>query len=507
MGNKGKVYLVGAGPGDPGLATVRARELVEKADVLVYDRLVSERIVRWAPADCEIIYVGKESSRHTVPQDGINQVLVDKALEGKMVVRLKGGDPFVFGRGGEEALVLREQGIDFEIVPGVTSAIAAPAYAGIPVTHRDFTSTLAIITGHEKPDKEDSSIQWDKISTGAGTLVFLMGIENLPNIVENLTKNGRAQDTPVALVRWGTTTRQQVLKGTLATIVDQVKSSGFKPPAVIVVGEVVNLRDDLAWFDNRPLFGKRVVVTRARKQASQLVARLEELGAEVIEFPTIAIKRLDDPVLEHAIKWIHEYSWIIFTSANGVEEFFDRVWELGFDVRDIKGPAVCAIGPATARELEKRGIRVAIVPPEYRAEAVAEALKDKVDSGDKVLIPRARGAREILPETLREWGVEVDEIEIYEAVTEDNIGEEERASLQNSEVDVITFTSSSTVTNFLQVLGSGIVDTLKGKVRIACIGPITADTARQSGFAVDLVAADYTIDGLIDALLELYSNK
>lgn len=515
MRDTGMVYLVGCGPGDIELMTIKALRLIREADVIIYDRLVNERVLQDASPKAEIIYVGKEASHHTLPQEGINQVMVEKARQGKIVARLKGGDPFVFGRGGEEALFLRENGVAFEVVPGVTSAIAAPAYAGIPVTHRDYTSTLAIITGHEKPDKEHEAIAWDKLATGAGTLVFLMGVENLPHIVNKLVSHGRSPKTPVALVRWGTLPVQEVLIGTLDTIVKQVAEARFSPPAVIVVGEVVRLREGLRWFDNRPLFGKRIVVTRARSQASQMVVELEGLGAEVIEFPTISIKSLFHPGVEQVIGNMTGYKWIIFTSVNGVKEFLNQIYRLGYDIRDLKGPQICAIGPATAAELRGRGIRVAAIPKVFRAEAIIEVLQGKALPGEKVLIPRARGAREVLPETLRAQGIIVDEIEIYEAVPEQGITEREKRLLEEGLLDVITFTSSSTVRNFVNILGPENTRRLQEKSKghdslaearplIACIGPITAETARQLGFDVHLIAREYTIKGLVEALVEWF---
>ncbi|MGI6549009.1 MAG: uroporphyrinogen-III C-methyltransferase [Syntrophomonadales bacterium] len=507
MSSTGKVYLVGAGPGDPGLLTVKAQDLIKKAEVIVYDRLVGAKIVSQRPQQAELIYVGKESSRHALPQEEINRLLVAKAREGKMVVRLKGGDPFLFGRGGEEAEYLKRSGVEFEIVPGVTSAIAAPAYAGIPVTHRDFTSTLTIITGHERPDKQESRVPWDQIAAGTGTLVFLMGVENLPFITEKLLQGGRSPETPVALVRWGTLPSQEVLEGTLENIVQKVRAVGFQPPAVIVVGEVARLRDELRWFDSQPLFGKTVVVTRARQQASQMVTALEALGARVLEFPTIAITPLNVPNLGEVIERIAEYSWLTFTSVNGIKVFLSQVYELGYDIRDLKGPRVCAIGPATAAEAEARGLRVAAVPPEYRAEAVAEILLKETSPGDRILLPRARGAREILPRLLSSQGIRVDELEIYESVPEAEIDAAERQLLEKGLIDIITFTSSSTVKNLVSMLGSDLIAELRDKVQVACIGPITAQTAREAGFTVDIMAEQFTVDGLVQAVLKACTEQ
>ena len=502
MNNTGKVYLVGAGPGDPGLLTVKARDLIHRAEVIIYDRLVSPKIISQRPEGAEIIYVGKESSHHALPQEEINSLLVAKAKEGKLVVRLKGGDPYLFGRGGEEAEYLKRNGIEFEVVPGVTSAIAAPAYAGIPVTHRDYTSTLTIITGHERSDKQDSSVPWDEVAAGTGTLVFLMGVENLPFITENLLKGGRSPETPVALVRWGTLPYQEVLVGTLGGIAEEVRSSGFLPPAVIVVGEVVRLRDELSWFDKRPLFGKTIVVTRARAQASRMVKVLEDLGARVLELPAITIKPLPVPNLKRVIESITDYGWLTFTSVNGVKVFLSQIYELGFDIRDLKGPRICAIGPATAAEAESRGMRVSAVPPEYRAEAVAEILCREAGPEDRILLPRARGAREILPELLRAQGIWVDELEVYEAAPEEPVSESDRQLLEDGRIDIITFTSSSTVRNLVSILGPDLVANLRDQVSVACIGPVTAQTAQEAGFRVDVAAEEYTIDGLVQAIIQ-----
>lgn len=503
MRKKGFVYLVGAGPGDPGLFTLKGARILKEAQVVVYDRLVSDRILAMANPEAEFIYVGKASSQHAMPQEKINELLVQKASEGKVVVRLKGGDPFLFGRGGEEALYIKEHGFDFEVVPGITSAVAVPAYAGIPVTHRDATSTLAIITGHEKPGKEESSIKWEHIATGAGTLVFLMGVENLEFICKNLMANGRNPETPVALIRWGTWPGQEVLTGTLSDIAEKVRQNGFKPPAVIVVGEVVNLREKLKWLENKPLWGKKIVVTRARAQASLLADKISLLGGEAIEFPAISIKPLSDMHgLHNALHNIEHYNWIIFTSVNAVDLFFDEMKKLRLDIRNLKGINICAIGPATRDKLEERGLMVDEVPDEYRAEGILSVLKPRIKRGDWVLLPRARGARSVLPQTLREWGAHVNEVYLYEAVPVSTISEETRNRIVNGMVDYITFTSSSTVSNFIKIVGRENIPLINKKAKIACIGPITAETAEKEGFTVHVVAREYTIDGLLDAILE-----
>lgn len=500
----GKVYLVGAGPGDPGLLTIRGLECLHRADVVVYDRLVHPAILCHARPEAELIYVGKASSQHTMKQEEINQLLVDKAWEGKTVVRLKGGDPFVFGRGGEEAETLVAAGIEWEEIPGITSAIAAPAYAGIPVTHRDFCSALGIITGHEKADAgtrrqgdAESRIKWDKIATGLDTLIFLMGVENLPNITTELLKNGRDPSTPVALVRWGTRAEQETLVGTLADIAQKVRETGFKSPAVTVVGDVVNLREKLRWFDNRPLFGKRVLVTRSRDQASGLSALLREQGAEPVEFPVIRIAPPESyDELDAALDRIDTYDWALFTSANGVRAVIDRLRDIGRDVRWLKGPRVGAIGPATAETIGCLGVRVDFTPSKFVAESVVEEFPED-PAGKRILIPRAKEAREVLPEKLREKGAQVDIVTSYRTVIEESCAPPIREMLQKGEIDIITFTSSSTVKNFVQLVGR---ESVPEGVTIACIGPITAQMAEEHGLKPDIVAEEYTIEGLVRAL-------
>lgn len=504
---KGIVYLVGAGPGDPGLLTRRGEQCLRRAQVVVYDRLVSREIVSLAPPEAELIYVGKASNQHTMQQEDINQLLGDKALLGKTVVRLKGGDPYLFGRGGEEALYLYELGIPFEVVPGVTSALAAPAYAGIPVTHRDFTSTLAIITGHEQPGKSESSIHWESLAGSAGTMVFLMGIGNLPYIVEQLTKAGKGDETPIALIGWGSTPRQRVLTGTLGDIVDRVKEEDFKPPALIIIGEVVNLRPYLSWFEKRPLFGKRVVVTRSRQQSSVLVEKLQELGADVLELPTIVIKPAADlSKLHEEIDQLVIYNWVVFTSANAVSIFFNELNARGYDTRALAGSRVVAIGPATGQALRERGINPDLIPDEYRAEAVAEAMQPLLQANDRVLLARARNARPILPVMLRDFGAQVEEISIYEAAAAPGVSDDIWNEITNGRFDAITFTSSSTVTNFVKMVGKDNIAAIQKQCQVACIGPITADTAIKEGLTPAVVADEYTIDGLITSLIALWNK-
>lgn len=506
--HRGKVYLIGAGPGDPGLLTLKGKACLEAAEVVVYDRLASDRLLAYARPGAELIYVGKESSRHAMRQEEINALLVRLAREGKIVARLKGGDPFVFGRGGEEAESLRNEGLEFEVVPGVTSSIAAPAYAGIPVTHRGVASSFAVITGHEDPTKAVSAIHWEKLSTGIDTLVFLMGMENLPGIVAQLTAHGRPADTPVGLVRWGTTVDQEVLTGTLADIVARAEAEQFGSPAVIVVGEVVNLRPVLSWFEKKPLFGRRVVVTRSRAQASKLSERLLELGAEPFEFPAIQVAPPEDgEPLRRAAAGVGTYDWVIFTSANGVETFFAALDEQGGDARALGCTKVAAIGSETAAALAARGIRADAVPGEFRAEGVLALFPERLD-GVRILLARAAEAREVLPEELRRRGAEVDDVAAYRTVPGEGARRAGRLQemLAAGEVDAVTFTSSSTVRNLLAMLGGESAEgraeavRLLNRTTLASIGPVTTKTAREAGLNVQVEAAEYTIAGLVEAL-------
>jgi len=498
---KGYVYLVGAGPGDPKLITVKGSECIAKADVLVYDRLASRRLLTLARPDCELIYCGKSPDRHTLRQEEINQVLVDKGLEGKIVTRLKGGDPFVFGRGGEEAEALLDAGIEFEVVPGITSAIAVPAYAGIPVTHRDLTTSFAVITGHEDPTKNETTIHWDHLAQSHGTLVFLMGMANLPLIAEKLMANGKKATTPVAIIQWGTRPEQRTLVGQLVTIAADVKEQGFTNPSIIIVGEVVTLREKLKWFEKKPLFGQRIVVTRARHQASELSLAIESLGGEAWEFPMIEIvPPTDSSYLAKAISDLKSFQWLIFTSSNGVEGFFAELKRQERDVRDLAGIEIVAIGPATLVALEQRGLRASFVPEEFRAEKIIEGLSGRIMSGQRVLLARAEEARDVLPEALKARGVEVWDVPVYKTV----IGGANRGELQQmlreKEIQAVTFTSSSTVRNFVTLL-DGDVSLLKD-VLLYSIGPITSATAQELGLTIFKEAAQYTISGLVEALLE-----
>lgn len=500
------VYLIGAGPGDPGLLTLKAKECIEQANVIVYDKLANPKILSYAQPNTQMIYVGKESNRHTMKQEDINTLLVKLAQEGKTVARLKGGDPFVFGRGGEEALELVQNNIPFEIVPGVTSAIAVAAYAGIPVTHRNIAVSFAVVTGHENPDKDQSGIKWQGLAQATDTLVFLMGIENLANITKNLLAYGRSADTPAAIIRCGTHPEQKVLVTTLGNASVDVLKNNLKPPAIFIVGEVVRLREKLAWFDKNILCGKKVVVTRAREQASSLSKRLTNLGADVLEIPSIKIvPPTDYTPLDTALKNIAQYKWIIFTSVNGVKSFFQRLVAMGKDSRALASNLFAVIGSETAHELSIYGIKADVLPLEYRAEGVLEALAGKFAIGERILIPRAKVAREILPLELRKAGAEVDIVTAYETVVDMKNKELLISELNNNNIDIITFTSSSTVTNLLTALGEQ-KDLLKNTT-IAAIGPITAETCWQNDLKVDIIANEFTIPGLVDAIKIYYEEK
>ncbi|MGQ9497243.1 MAG: uroporphyrinogen-III C-methyltransferase [Desulfotomaculales bacterium] len=497
----GCVYLIGAGPGDPGLLTIKGLDCLQKADVVVYDRLVNPYLLKYTRADAELVYAGKSPEGHTLSQAEINELLAVRAKAGKIVARLKGGDPFIFGRGGEEAEYLAARGVPFEVVPGVTAAAAVPAYAGIPLTHRAYTSSLAVVTGNEDPLKDDTSIAWDKLSTGAGTLVFLMGVANLPGIVARLLANGRDRETPAAVIQWGTLPLQVTVTGTLADIGAKVARAGITNPAVFVVGDVVRLREKLNWFEAKPLFGKKVLITRTREQAGELAKAITALGGEPWEFPTIQIlPPVDWTPVDVAIEHLGAYDWIIFTSVNGVRFFFGRLKQHDKDVRALGRACIGAIGPKTQAALERYGLRVDAVPELYRAEEVAATLRERMAPGAKVLLPRADIARKLLAEALAELGAEVTEVAVYRTVPVAKDAAPVRRALDRGEIDVVTFTSSSTVHNFVSLVGPGEAAALLAGCVVASIGPITSRTARAYGIRVDVEAERYTIDGLVEAI-------
>jgi uroporphyrinogen III methyltransferase/synthase len=555
--NSGKVYLVGAGPGDPGLLTVRGRDVLARAEVLVYDRLVSPEIVALAPPAAEHVFVGKAPGRHTLRQSEINALLVDRARAGKQVVRLKGGDPFVFGRGGEEAEVLADAGLPFEVVPGISAALAVAAYAGIPVTHRAVASSFAVTTGQEGEARGTQALAYDRLAGAADTLIFLMGVERLPAIVEGLLAGGREPSTPVAVIAAGTLPEQRTLVATLADVVEQATSAGLRPPAVTIVGEVVRLRERLRWFDTRPLMGRRVLVTRTRDQASTLVALLRAAGARPVELPTIAIQppesyaELDaalqglvgqpsspargdplpqppppirgrglpappssavpapplPPMGERGAGGVRGLPrpggvgpWVIFTSANGVDAVFGRLAALGLDARVFGSAKIAAIGPATAEALRQHGLRADYAPAEALTSAILGDFQQRDLRGARVLLPRADIAPPDLADGLAALGAEVQSIVAYRTVPAEGLASEARRVLAAEVVDVACFTSSSTVRNLVDALdGDG---SLLAPLTIACIGPVTAATARELGLRVDVVAGDHTVAGLVAALCE-----
>jgi uroporphyrinogen III methyltransferase/synthase len=501
---QGTVYLVGAGPGDLGLVTLRAKECIEQADVIVYDHLANPEMLSWARDNAEIIYAGKERGESQATQQEINALVIDKAREGKQVVRLKGGDPFVFGRGAEEAEVIANAGISFEIIPGITSAIAGPAYAGIPMTHRAHNSHVTFFTGHEDPAKAESAIDYAALAKLGGTQVMLMGVERLGSITSEMVKHGVRRDLPVALVRSATTGKQETLTGTLEDIAKKAVASDFKAPAVAVFGEVVGLRDSLNWFESRPLLGKKIVVTRTRKQASVLSNKLRALGAEVIELPTIRIEPPSD-LREFAelVQDAHMYDWIVFTSANGVDGFFEVFFKLYDDAREIGGARIAAIGPATAQRVKDFHLHVDLQPEEFVAEGVVREFKKNGSIENlRILLVRAEKARDVLPKELSAAGGIVDEAFAYRTVAETRDTNGARRQLAQGGADLITFTSSSTVENFL-ALGLR----WPTGMRIASIGPITSKTARDHGLTVDIEARRHDIDGLVQAVRDFFEKR
>ena len=533
-----KVYLVGAGPGDLGLLTLRGKELVQRADCIVYDYLSNADILAFAKPEAECLYVGKKGFTGHVTQDQINELLVAKALEldaawkqkaesadqraeqgasgFPVLVRLKGGDPFVFGRGGEEAIALREAGVPFEVVPGVTSGIAAPAYAGIPVTHRGLASSVSFVTGNEDPTKNETALNWQALagmSRMGGTLCFYMGMRNLPLISRKLIDLGVSEDTPVGLVQWGTTPQQRTVVSTLANAAADAADAGLQAPVMTVVGPVASLNKQLSWFQEAPLFGRRVVVTRSREQASLSTRELKDRGADVLEFPTIRIDDVEDHgIIDDAIQGgMNRFDWIVFTSANGVRRFMERLETVGAmkgDVREIGNARIACIGPATAREVEGFGLKANVVPGEYRAEAVFEAMASLGPlSGANVLIPRALEAREALPHLLAEAGANVTVAPVYRTVLPSDADKQAFIqALESNTVDAVTFTSSSTARNLAALLGDRAHGLLDG-VDLFSIGPVTTETLANLGFCQVMQADEYTIPGLVRLIENTYTNQ
>lgn len=515
--NTATVYLIGAGPGDPGLLTLRGREVLGLADVLVYDFLANSAFLRFARPDAERIYVGKRGGAHTLTQDKINELLVELGRAGKTVARLKGGDPYIFGRGGEEAAALAAAGVAFEVVPGVTAGSAVAAYAGIPVTQRGLASSVAFITGHEDAEKGASAHNWQALAQGPETLVFYMGVKNLPEISARLLEAGMPGERPAAIVEWGTTPRQKTLLSTLADLPKAASDSGISAPALLIVGEVAALRESLQWYETKPLFGRSIVVTRSREQAGELTARLAVLGAEVMEFPCIEVLPLPETSMIHgAIGRLFEYHWVVFTSANGVKFFWDELAALGKDARAFTSCRVAAIGPGTAAALAGRGITADFIPESFVAESVAQGMIALGVAGSRILIPRAVSARDVLPQSLERAGAEVRVLPVYEAKPSFNEREALEEALARGEVDCVTFASSSTVDNFFAGISPKLIKEKRARAeadggagkapRFACIGPITRATLESYGFTCDIEPAEYTIDALAQAVADFYKR-
>jgi uroporphyrinogen III methyltransferase/synthase len=495
----GKIYLVGAGPGDPELLTLKGLRVLQEADVVVYDRLANPRLLEHARPEAERVYVGKETRNPAVGQAEINALLVAKGREGKVVCRLKGGDPFVFGRGGEEAEALTAAGLPWEYVPGVTSPIAVPGYAGIPVTHRGICSTFAVITAHEDPAKGEPTIRWGELARGADTLIFLMGVQRLPLIVAELTRHGLPAQTPAAVVSWGTYPRQTAVEGTLADIRERCEAARLPAPAVVVVGEVARLRERLRWYDRRPLFGKRIAVTRPREQSEGLERLIEAAGGEAVVTPLIRTRRLPDPDLSGLEMG---YDWVVFTSANGVYSLAVALQEAGKDLRWLGRARIAAIGPETARAARGAGIRVDFVPEKSVAEQVVAEFPEPVQ-GKRVLVPRAREAREVLPERWRAAGAVVDVLPVYETEPDEEGAARLRGALEAGELEAITFTSGSAVQSFARQLS----DLNFTDITLACLGPVTARALRELGLRADVEAENATSAGLVDALEMYYARS
>lgn len=499
----GLVYIIGAGPGDEGLVTLKALDRISRADVIVYDRLVNPGILKYAQKDAELINVGKMPDDHPVPQGQINAILVDHALKGKRVARVKGGDPFVFGRGGEEAQALLQQGIAFEIIPGITSAVSVPAYAGIPVTHREYASSFHVVTGHESADKSDFAANYKALAAVEGTLVFLMGVKNLREITEKLVENGKAVTTPVAVIERGTTENQRVVTGNLSNITDIVKEAGIQSPAVTVVGDVVSLREELNWFPKGKLAGRRVVVTRTREQASKLSEKIKELGGTALEFPTIKITPpVDLEAVDQAISSVKDYQWLVFTSDNGVRSFLSRMKTLELDIRHLFGLKIAVVGPGTRDALWEAGLKADYMPNAYTVEALAKGLLERVAAHERVLLARSQQANPVLPELLSSQQISYMDLAVYQTLPDTTDRQDLIAELGKKQIDYITFTSSSTVLSFVSLLGKENLKLLEG-VGLVCIGPVTERTAQEEGLKVAATANAYTIDGLVDKLIEL----
>jgi uroporphyrinogen III methyltransferase/synthase len=500
--SEGKVFLVGAGPGARDLITVRGKQLIDSADAVVYDALANAALLPPGARETgrpELYYVGKRGgASNPVTQDEINELLVRLAREGKRVVRLKGGDPFVFGRGSEEAQALNDSSVPFEVVPGITAGIAAAAYAGIPVTHRGLSTSVTFVTGHEDPAKPHSQTNWEALAKSGGTIVLYMGVKNLESIVDALIKGGMAGEVPAAAVQWGTQARQRTIVATLETIVEKASRENLSAPAIVVIGWSVVLRDELAWFERRPLFGKRIVVTRATQQASGLVERLRELGAEVLEMPATQIARLDLSSLRAAIQDLSSYQWLILTSQNAVAIFWEQLLGEAKDARTLAGLRIAAVGPATAGALLEHGITVDVIPTRFVAEGLLEKLRERKDvAGKRVLYVTAEGARDVLPRGLEEMGAVVEVLEVYRSIADGRGADRLTRAIESDRVDLATFTSGSSVRGYVDAVGPELAQ----RIPAASIGPQTTAALREAGIEVKVEAKDSTLDGLVSAVL------
>ena len=501
MVKKGAVYLVGAGPGDPKLITVRGRELLAQADVVVYDHLVAPRVLRWCKPTAKQIYVGKQAGFHTLKQADINALLVKEAKAGRLVVRLKGGDPLLFGRGGEEALALAKAKIAYEIVPGVTSAVAVPAYAGIPVTHRQLSSSVAIVTGHEDPAKPESALQWDKLATACDTLVCLMGVSGLPGIVTQLVRHGRTPSMPCAVIEWGTRPVQRTITGTLKTIARAARRAKIRPPAILVVGEVVSLRNKMNWFETKPLFGRRLLVTRASDKAETLVDQLEALGAEVERLPAIELAPVSqNGLFQQAVQDLARTDWVFFTSPEGIGWFSRMLKPYRKDVRSLLGCHIGAIGPKTAATIEEAGLHVDFVPKRYSQEGVLSDLPARALAGKRALILSAEESRDVLEQGLRKRGMSVRKVSIYRTVTPPTMAQDVKRVFA-SPFDFVTVTSASCVDHLFCALKATGKTPLFGTLKFASIGPVTSEAVRAHGGRVAVEAKTSTVEGLVEALM------
>jgi uroporphyrinogen III methyltransferase / synthase len=499
MKKNGTVYLVGAGPGDVGLLTLRGAELLSRSDVVVYDALVNAEVLRFAPKTAEVIFGGKRAGDHGMSQEELNDLLISKAKAGKTVVRLKGGDPYVFGRGAEEALQLAEADVPFEVIPGVSSFVAVPNYAGVPLTHRDYCSRLTMITGHEDPAREPASIDWPQVAKTPGTIVIMMGTDRIGQIAATLVAHGKPGGTPVAMVRWGTTGRQQSIHGTLATIGEIAKKEQIGPPTVVVIGEVVELRKELNWFENRPLFGKRIVITRSREQAGQLSTKLQDLGAQVLEIPTIRFEApTNREILVDALLELNAYDWLVFTSPNGVSRFFEYFFRQFHDMRDLGGARIAAVGPATAAKLKDLHLQVDLMPEEAIGSKIADEFeKFETIENLKICLLRAEVANPDLPKALEELGAIVDDVACYKTVPETDDVTGSAASLQQDGADWVLFTSASTVENFHARFDLPALIERFPSMRLASIGPETSKALQFLSLKPEVEAREHTLDGLI----------